>query len=323
MTKSPYRVTSASHPCPSTETSTRVHTDARPVGWGLGAGCAGGAGGQGTKTRTVAVNKTAMHRVHSVGAHINSSGGGGGGGGGVGGGVGGGRSKMWDLLIAGGRVIDPASSFDAIADVAVSGGRVAAVAPNLPRSQATQVFEAGGLLVTPGLIDTHVHCFPGATTLGVPADEYCLGRGCTTVCDAGSAGPSTLGGFAEFVHDQCAARVLAFCHIAKSGLATGMFVPPKERKARGPGYGRPSGELDHLSHIATVGEAAAAIEQHRRAVCGVKIRLGKSLSNGGEHEAEGYARARELAEEIGMPLMTHHTGEHALLPWSGWSGPLQ
>ena len=170
-----------------------------------------------------------MHRVHSVGSHIS-----------VGASVGASASAstsasasagigargddgvQWDLLIAGGRVVDPANSVDSVVDVAIRGGRIAAVAPNLSRSAAAEVFDATGLLVTPGLIDTHVHCFPGATTLGVPADEFCLGRGCTTVCDAGSAGPSTLAGFAEFVHDRC---VLSVRHPVAAFKATGASVP--------------------------------------------------------------------------------------------------
>jgi dihydroorotase len=66
-------------------------------------------------------------------------------------------SKAYDLLIVGGRVIDPGSKFDGIADVGVKNGKIAAVGANLPREDASEVFEAGGLLVTPGLVDTHVH----------------------------------------------------------------------------------------------------------------------------------------------------------------------
>ena len=75
------------------------------------------------------------------------------------------------------------------------------------------MFDASGLIVTPGLIDAHVHCFTGCTTLGIPADEYCLGRGCTTAVDAGSAGcvcvRARAGGRARVCVSLC--DLLAFC----------------------------------------------------------------------------------------------------------------
>src|SRR5690242_1180920 len=62
----------------------------------------------------------------------------------------------YDLLVTGGRVIDPANGIDRIADVAVKKGRIAAVAPKLD-GRAAKTIDATGLIVTPGLIDTHAH----------------------------------------------------------------------------------------------------------------------------------------------------------------------
>ena len=67
--------------------------------------------------------------------------------------------KPYDLLIVGGRVIDPGSQFDGLADVAVKAGRIAAVGQTLQRDDAAEIFDAAGLLVTPGLVDTHVHVY--------------------------------------------------------------------------------------------------------------------------------------------------------------------
>lgn len=65
----------------------------------------------------------------------------------------------FDLLIKGGRVIDPASRVDAMADVGFSGGRVAAVEAGIPADRARRVVDATGAIVTPGLIDLHTHVY--------------------------------------------------------------------------------------------------------------------------------------------------------------------
>lgn len=137
--------------------------------------------------------------------------------------------RVHDLLIAGGRVIDPANGIDAVMDVAVRWGKIVQVGEKVDRTKAASVFNATGLIVTPGLIDAHVHCFTGCTTLGIPADEYCLGRGCTTVVDAGSAGPATLPAFRDFVVARQRTRIRSMCHVASAGLANGVFVEPQER----------------------------------------------------------------------------------------------
>ena len=230
-----------------------------------------------------------------------------------------------DVLIRGGRVVDPANDLDAVMDVAVRWGKVSAVAEQIDPSTASTVFDATGLVVCPGLIDTHVHVFTACTTLGIPPDEYCLGRGCTTVVDAGSAGAATLPAFSEFIVDQSqtrvralplphtcphptplsliVAQVRALCHIASAGLANGVFMEPQERRAKGSDWGRPSGELDSMAYLSEVDAAAAAIEQHKSFVCGVKIRLGSSLADNGVNEAAAYERARALAAAVDMPLM--------------------
>ncbi len=96
-----------------------------------------------------------------------------------------------DTLIVGGRVIDPANGVDELADVAVKDGLIAAVAaPNtLTAGAGTRVHDAAGQLVVPGLVDTHVHVYTEATPLGIPADEFCLARGSTTVVDLGTRCP--------------------------------------------------------------------------------------------------------------------------------------
>ena len=97
----------------------------------------------------------------------------------------------YDLLLAGGEVIDVGGGHTGRADVAVRGGRVAAIGVGLPRAYAREVIDVSGKLVVPGLIDLHTHVHPGATYWGVAPDPIAWYTGVTTWVDAGSAGAST------------------------------------------------------------------------------------------------------------------------------------
>ena len=91
----------------------------------------------------------------------------------------------YDLLIQGGRVIDPAGPRDATGDVAISKGRIAAVADHIPAASSVRVVDAAGLLVLPGLIDLHTHVFHDFGYWGVNPDLIAHDSGVTTWVDAG------------------------------------------------------------------------------------------------------------------------------------------
>src|SRR6202011_4327240 len=97
---------------------------------------------------------------------------------------------MTDLILRGGRVIDPASGCDETADIAFGDGKVTEIGRDLPASGA-EIIDMRGLLVVPGLIDLHTHVYWGGTSLGVEAVEVARQSGTTTFVDAGSAGPGT------------------------------------------------------------------------------------------------------------------------------------
>src|SRR3954451_879049 len=101
----------------------------------------------------------------------------------------------FDLLIAGGELVDPGSGRRGRFDVGIADGRVAAVEETLPREAAAESVEAEGLLVTPGLVDLHTHAFPDVTYWGVDADALAPAAGVTTWIDAGSAGGCPIRGF--------------------------------------------------------------------------------------------------------------------------------
>src|SRR5947209_6833293 len=95
---------------------------------------------------------------------------------------------QFDLLVKGGRLIDPAAGVDAPRDVAIANGRVAAIDADIPATSAAQVIDARGCIVAPGLVDLHSHVYWGGTSLGVDADRLAAKSGTTTFIDAGSAG---------------------------------------------------------------------------------------------------------------------------------------
>jgi dihydroorotase len=110
-------------------------------------------------------------------------------------------APAYDLLIAGGRVVDAARGFNAVADVAIKDGKIAKVVANIPRADAAELFDARGKIVTPGLIDVHGHVFDGVATSSIDVDEIGLPKGVTTVVDAGSSGATTFPGFRKYMSE--------------------------------------------------------------------------------------------------------------------------
>jgi dihydroorotase len=126
---------------------------------------------------------------------------------------------MYDLLLKGGRVVDPSSGLDGVQDVAVEHGKIARVAPGIAPNEAARVIEVGGKIVTPGLIDVHAHVFEGVNRTGVNPDLGGVYSGVTTIVDAGSAGSATFGGWRHIL-PRCKTEIIPFLHICQTGLAT-------------------------------------------------------------------------------------------------------
>ena len=126
---------------------------------------------------------------------------------------------MYDLVLKGGRVVDPSSGFDGVLDVAVEKGAIARVAAGIAPAEAARVIEVGGKLVTPGLIDLHAHVFEGVNRTGVNPDLGGVYSGVTTIVDAGSAGAATFGGW-RYIIPSCHTEAIPFLHIGLTGLAT-------------------------------------------------------------------------------------------------------
>jgi dihydroorotase len=133
--------------------------------------------------------------------------------------------QKYDLLLKGGHVIDPKNKINAVRDVAIAGGKVAAVAANINPAEAFKVVDAKGLYVTPGLIDIHVHVFAGTGERGSYAgdnslypDGFTFRVGVTTVADAGCAGWRNFEDFKQRIIDRSKTRVLAFLNIVGNGM---------------------------------------------------------------------------------------------------------
>src|SRR3981081_3511651 len=122
----------------------------------------------------------------------------------------------FDLILKGGRVIDPSQNIDRVADVAFSGGKVAKVGNDL--TDATEVRDVKGYIVSPGLIDLHTHVYWGGTSLGIDAEEFCRTSGVTTAIDTGSAGPGNFAGFRKHVIERSDVRILAYLHVSHAGI---------------------------------------------------------------------------------------------------------
>ena len=195
----------------------------------------------------------------------------------------------YDLLIKGGQVIDPSQKLSAERDIAISGSKVARVASNLAETEARQVLNARNRIVTPGLIDLHVHVYDGVAPLGIPADPNCIAKGVTTVVDAGSAGAHTFPGFRKYVINVVDTRVYALLNISVVGQST-----LSEDNMHG--------ELLDLRY-ANPKLAIRTIERNRDVILGVKVRLSRPIA--GDHDLAALRLAKEAADAVKLPVMVH------------------
>jgi dihydroorotase len=193
---------------------------------------------------------------------------------------------MADLVLRGGRVIDPSQNIDRITDVAFSNGRVEAVGDGLAGQTMRDV---SGFIVSPGLIDLHTHVYWGGTSLGIDAEDFARSSGVTTAVDTGSAGPGNFAGFRKHVIDRSEIRILAYLHISFAGIyafSNSVMV----------------GESQDLRLMAAR-EATAVAEANKDVVIGIKVRVGRIAS--GVNGITPIDIALAVADETGLPMMVH------------------
>jgi dihydroorotase len=190
-----------------------------------------------------------------------------------------------DYLLKGGRLIDPANGREGAFDVHVRDGMIAEIGANLEATGAS-VIDTKGLIVTPGLIDVHLHLMKGLGAFGVDPDIFGVGSGVTTVVDAGSAGHTLLNVFRRYVTDNAKTRVLNYINLSTLGGVTG------------PGF-----SILADPRLIDEEKIAAAVESNRDIIVGIKIMAtGGAL---GAQKLKPLERARKLGDALRIPLLIH------------------
>lgn len=193
--------------------------------------------------------------------------------------------ELNSYLLKGGRLIDPASGRDGLFDIRVRNGVVDAIGSNIAPEGAT-VLDVQDHIVTPGLIDVHLHLMKGLGAFGVDPDIFGVGSGVTTVVDAGSAGHSLLTVFRDYVTNNARTRVLNYINLSTLGGVAG------------PGFG-----ILADPRLIDEEKIEKTVETHRDIIVGIKI-----MATGGALGAEGLkplARARKLGDQLKLPLLVH------------------
>jgi dihydroorotase len=198
------------------------------------------------------------------------------------------QPTSYDLVISGGRVIDPANSIDAKLDIAVKNGKIAAVEANIDASATERVIDATGLVVTPGLIDLHTHVAADIRKVTnedvmITADVAGVNAGVTTVLDAGSTGAFNVGGLVNTIAANASTRVLALLNVGTLGV----IRAPEVRSAD---------DINHEAAVEAIGAAPDVIK-------GVKVRMVSPGITALGIELPKAAKA--IASEAGVPMMVH------------------
>jgi dihydroorotase len=196
---------------------------------------------------------------------------------------------MYDLVIRGGRLIDPAQGLDQRRDVAFQDGKVAAVAPTIDAREAREVIAADGRLVVPGLIDLHTHVWWGGTSLSVRPEPVARRSGATTLVDAGSAGPGNFHGFRAHIIERCPVRILPYLNISFAGI----FAFSRSVMV---------GECSDV-RLLDARECLDVALRNRDLIVGIKVRVGRNTSEG--YGVFPLELAIEVADELGLPVMAH------------------
>jgi len=192
----------------------------------------------------------------------------------------------YDVVVKGGRVLDASQRLDRLMDLGIKGGKIAALEPNIPASEAAEVFDAKDRLVVPGLVDIHAHPRPGEVS-----PQQVLSGGVTTVVDAGSRGADGIQDMIGVVRNATN-RVRILINVSRLG-------------------NQAEGEL--LKFETADAEAArAAVRSNREFIVGVKARLSRPLA--GDHDLDAVRRAHEITQAFNIPLMVHVGDTRSPLP---------
>ncbi len=197
----------------------------------------------------------------------------------------------FDLLVRNANVLDPSQNLNGKRDIGIRNGLVAAVEASIAAERGNRVLDAGGKLVTPGLIDLHAHTFPFGSAIGIPADELVAHQCTTTVVSAGDGGANNIAAWRRFIVPGGRTRQFGFVHIAVAGLA-GFPVP----------------ELFNIDY-AQVDVTARALAENADMLLGVKVRMSQNVV--AAYGLEPLRRAIAACVQSGVPgakIMCHIGG---------------
>lgn len=191
-------------------------------------------------------------------------------------------SLKFDLVIAGGEVLDPGQKLRGRRDIGIKNSQIAAVASSIPADRSIQRIDVAGRLVTPGLIDLHSHYCPLVSGIGLPPDELVNITATTTGVSPGDAGYHTFSAFRRWVMGESRTRLFAFVHISAIGLTGNLGAGP--------------GEMMNIEY-ADVDRCAKTLAENPDVVLGVKVRI--SDYTVGQNDLEPLRRAIKAAELAG------------------------
>lgn len=187
----------------------------------------------------------------------------------------------YDLLLTHARVIDPAQNLDAVLDIALADGRIAAIGPRLTGPAAT-VLDGTGCVACPGLIDLHAHVAEHLVSFGLAPNAIGVRAGVTAIADAGSVGYANFAAFRHFLIEQSDTDVFCFLHLSPVGE---VLLPEIGYEA-----------FDRAAFIQTV-------EANRDVIRGIKIRVIAEVVANPALDVVGMAVG--LGAELGLPVMVH------------------
>lgn len=194
---------------------------------------------------------------------------------------------MLDLIIRGGLVVDPATETEKIASVAISGNRISGIFEVGEEPEAAQVIDATGCIVTPGLIDSHLHVFYTGTENGIIPDMTLLPMGVTAAVDQGSAGSANFPAFYDSVIANAQMHVYATVNVSTQGLVTSRYVEDLNPK---------NTNIPALEKL---------FDRYKDVLTGIKVRISQELV--GELGLAPLDKALEVAEKVGSRISVHTT----------------
>jgi len=199
---------------------------------------------------------------------------------------------LYDIVVKNGTVIDPSQDIHETKDVAIYEGRIVDVRRGINASNSKHAIDASGMIVTPGLIDIHVHCCYCIAHLAIDPELICLAKGSTTVLDAGSTGELNFMGFRKFVIERSKTRIFALLNIE----SLGMIELSREKQKW------PSLITGHDEMFINVEGTLDMIKRNQDVILGIKW---------AHHGVKGVKLAREAADQAGCLLMAenHHQPE--------------